>query len=355
MRFGLGVPTATEGMMYPVPFARIDEAVELALLAEDLGFDSVWGNDHVSTQSYVREEFAEPPRFYDLLGYLTYVAAKTTRIRLVTAVMVMPFRHPVAVAKQAATLDLLSGGRFVLGVGIGAYREEFEAMWPDRRLHRGEYAQEFLESLALLLTERRANYEGRWITFNDVESFPKPSTPLAVLSGGNAHGSRQRAATLASGWLPACLTVAEIAEGLADIRQAAEARRRRLPPQFEVAPQFAVSMAPTHEEALRRFEASQVHTHLRSLAASTLKERTGGLVERNLIGTPDEIAERVTAYADAGANTLSALLFATNTVQETIEAMQAFSEQIIAEFAADDTAGSAPNVARQATPPAGAG
>lgn len=335
MRYGLGVPTATEGMMYPVPFAELDEAVELAVRAEELGFDSVWGNDHVSTQAYVRAEFPDPPRFYDPLTYLAYVAARTERIRLVTAVMVMPFRHPVVVAKQAATLDLLSGARFALGVGIGAYREEFEAMWPGRGLHRGEYAQEFLESLEVLLSERRASYKGRWINFVDVESFPKPSQPLRILSGGNAPGSRQRAATLAGGWLPACLTVAEIAEGVTDIRRLAEANGRRLPEDFEIAPQFAVSMAPTHEEALRRFEASQVHSHLVSLSQSTLRDRTGGLEERNLIGTPEEVAERIAAYDDAGANTMSALLFATNTVEETIEAMQEFSELIIA---SDDTA-----------------
>ncbi|MCH8991158.1 MAG: LLM class flavin-dependent oxidoreductase, partial [Acidobacteria bacterium] len=108
--------------MYPVPFADVDDAVELAVTAERLGFDSVWGNDHVSTQHYVRSEFDEPPRFYDPLTYLAYVAALTTTLRLATCVLVLPFRHPVVAAKQAATLDQLSGGRLVLGVGIGAYR-----------------------------------------------------------------------------------------------------------------------------------------------------------------------------------------------------------------------------------------
>ena len=111
MRFGLGVPTGTEGMIYPVPYADPAQAVDLAVRAEQLGFDSVWGNDHISTQAYVRAEFEQPPRFYDPYLYLSYVAARTTKIRLATAITVMTFRHPVVLAKQAMTLDQLSGGR----------------------------------------------------------------------------------------------------------------------------------------------------------------------------------------------------------------------------------------------------
>ena len=160
MRYGLGVPTGTEGLMYPIPYAGIDQAVELAVAAENLGFDSVWANDHVTTQAYVREEFADPPRYYDPFAYLSYLAAVTQRIRLATAIMVLPFRHPVVAAKQVATLDQLSGGRAVLGVGIGAYREEFEAMWPGRSLNRGEYAAEAIRGMNLLLGNRRASFEG---------------------------------------------------------------------------------------------------------------------------------------------------------------------------------------------------
>ncbi|WP_326638748.1 LLM class flavin-dependent oxidoreductase [Streptosporangium sp. NBC_01755] len=101
MRFGLGVPTGTEGLMYPVPYADAGEAVELAVQAERLGFDSVWGNDHVTTQGYVREEFDTPPRYYDPFAYLSYVAALTSRIRLATAIMVLPFRNPVVAANSS--------------------------------------------------------------------------------------------------------------------------------------------------------------------------------------------------------------------------------------------------------------
>lgn len=337
MRFGLGVPTGTEGLMYPVPYAGIEDAVRLAVVAEDLGFESVWGNDHLTTQAYVRDEVTTPPNFFDPFAYLSYVAAVTQRIRLATAVMVLPFRHPVVAAKQAATLDRLSAGRAVLGVGIGAYREEFEAMWPGRRLNRGEYAAEAIQALRALFTQRRASFDGTWVSFDDVESYPKPvQSPLPILSGGNAAGSRHRAARYGDGWLPACLTPAEIADGLADIGQVAEASGRELPGEFEVALQVAVSVAPTHEEAERRFRESQLHTHLASLSASTLKGRSlDSLAERNLIGTPDEVAEQVSRYADAGVTTMAGLLFAANTVPETIDVMAEFSETVIVPHSAN--------------------
>jgi probable F420-dependent oxidoreductase len=335
MRFGLGVPTGTEGLMYPVPYADIDDAVRLAVTAEDLGFESVWANDHVSTQAYVREEFRDPPRYYDPFAYLSYVAAVSRRLRLATAIMVLPFRHPVVAAKQAATLDRLSRGRAVLGVGIGAYREEFEAMWPGRPLNRGEHAAETLQALRLLFEERRASYEGRWVSFTDVESFPKPvQSPLPVLSGGNAAGSRHRAARYADGWLPACLTPEEVSQGLAEIDEVAAAAGRERDAGFEVALQVAVCVAPTREQAERRFRSSQLHAHLASLSGSTLKGRDlGGLAERNLIGTPADVAEQVARYAEAGVTTLAGLLFAVNTVEETLEAMAEFSETVIAAHA----------------------
>ena len=335
-RFGLGVPTATEGMMYPVPYATVGEAVELAVACEELGYDSVWGNDHLSTQAYVRAEFDQPPTFLDPLGYLAHVAARTERIRLATCVMVLPFRHPVVAAKQLATIDQLSGGRLVAGVGIGAYREEFEALHPGVRIHRGRYAEEALQSLRRLFTERRASFDGEFIRFADVESYPKPlQDPLPLLSGGNSPGSKDRAGRLADGWLPACLTPAEVAAGLDAIRVAAERAGRTLPAHFEVALQVGVSVAATREAATARFRSSQVYAHMQSLAGSTLKDQQDGDLEsRNLVGTPDEVAEQVQAYVDAGVDTFAGLLFACDTVGETLEAMTLFRDEVMARVTA---------------------
>lgn len=332
MRFGLGVPTGTEGMMYPVPYADIDQAVELALAAERLGFESIWANDHVSTQQYVRDAFEDPPRFYDPFAYLSYVAAMTERIRLATAIMVLPFRNPVVAAKQAATLDQLSHGRAVLGVGIGAYREELLAMEPESSLHRGEHAEEAITALRQLFTERRVSVSGRWVSFDDVESYPKPyqDRRLPILSGGNSPGSRSRAARLADGWLPACLSPDEVRSGLGVIRGEAAEHGRELPGDFEVALQVAVSIAPTREEAWARFESSQVFHHLVSLSKTTLKDQgIDDLASRNLIGTPAQVADKVAAYADAGVTTLAGLLFACDTVEATLGAMEGFSDEVI--------------------------
>lgn len=333
MKFGLGVPTGTEGLMYPVPYADPDAAVKLALAAERMGFDSVWGNDHVTTQSYVQAEFPEPPRYYDPYIYLSYMAAQTTTLQLATAITVMAFRHPVVAAKQVATLDQLSGGRFILGVGIGAYREEAEAMWPDRRLHRGRHAAEFLTSMNRLLNERNASYDGEFIQFQDVESFPKPVQPvLPILSGGNAPGSKERAARYATGWLPAVLSPDEVAAGKREIDAYAGEIGRELPKNFEIAPQLSVAIAPTRDKAMAAFEGTQLYQHMRSLSASTLKNQQGGWTERNLIGSPQQILERVHAYEQAGATTLSGLLFAANAVNEALDLMADFAENVIAPY-----------------------
>lgn len=336
MRFGLGVPTGTEGLMYPVPYADISQAVEMAVTAERLGFESVWGNDHASTQAYVRAEFDEPPRFYDPFTYFGFVAARTESVRLATAIMVLGFRHPAVAAKQVATLDQLSGGRVVLGVGIGAYREEFEALHPGSRVHRGEHATEAMQALRQLFEEPVCSYEGRWVNFREVASAPKPIQPrLPILSGGNAAGTRMRAARYGDGWLPACLSPAELRAGVDDIAEQAASAGRELPGDFEIALQVGVSVARTREQAQARFESSQLHNHLTSLAASTLRDQRGGtLADRNLIGTPDDVLERIEEYRDAGATTMAALLFAADSVEETEDAMSMFSESVIARASA---------------------
>jgi probable F420-dependent oxidoreductase len=334
MRFGVGLPTCTSGMMYPVPFATPDDVVRVAVEAEQLGYYEVAGNDHLSTQRYVRERWAAPPDFYEPLVTYAYVAARTSVIRLMTGVIVLPMRHPVLLAKQVATLDRFSGGRVILGVGLGAYREEFEATLPDlREVPRAALLREGLEALRLLFTERRASYAGAHYRFQDVELYPKPlQDPLPIYSSGNAEGSIRRAARCCQGWLPAGVGPDRIREGRARLeRYAREAGRD--PSTIAVAPQLTVCLGVSAEEARARFERSQLYHHLLSLQQSTLRGvDVATYVAANLVGTPDQVRAKVAAYREAGASHLCGLLFVGNTVDEMLEQVRLFARHVLPEF-----------------------
>lgn len=333
LRFGVHIPTCIEGMMYPIPFARASDILPMAELAERLGYDSVWGNDHMTTQRYVRREFAAPPNYYEPLVTFTWVAARTTRLTVGTCILVLPMRHLVVAAKQVATLDQLSGGRVILGVGTGAYREEYEALFPDARdAHRGTIVDEGMQALRRLFTQRRVTMRGRHVRFEDVECFPKPvQDPLPIYAGGNHPEVRRRAGELGEGWLPAVLSPEEIRTGVADVHRAAE-KAGRDPSRIDIAPQLVVSIGRTHEEALERFHASQLYKHLESLRTTTLREQTGGYEQRNLIGSPEGISERIRAYQAAGVTTLAGLLFVANTVGEALESIELFGREVVPNF-----------------------
>ena len=139
MRVSAGLPTGMEGLTYPIPFSDPEAVIRIAQHAEKLGYHSVWGNDHMTTQNYVRAEFETPPRFWEPLVTYAFVAAETTTLRFGTGILVLPMRHDIVVtAKQLCTLDHFSGGRLEIGVGIGAYREEFLALQPGTRTPRGQ-------------------------------------------------------------------------------------------------------------------------------------------------------------------------------------------------------------------------
>ena len=261
------------------------------------------------------------------------VAAHTTRLRLATGVVVLPFRHPVTLAKQAATFDHFCKGRLILGVGVGAYREEFVAMYGGGAgVVRGDMVTEHLEALRLLFTERRPTYKGKYYQFTDVESYPKPlQNPLPLWVAGNAEAGVRRAARFGTGWLPAILSAKEIGDRVAILRRAAEEAGRD-PVKIEIAPQFAVAIGETAKEAEATFKRSQLYHHLESLRQSTLKEQAGSFDERSLTGTPEMICEQVERFRRAGVTCCAGLYFIGNTVDENIAAMRLFANRVMPNF-----------------------
>ena len=331
MRVSAGLPTGMEGLTYPIPFSDPQNVIDIAVAAEKFGYDSVWGNDHMTTQHYVREEFPVPPRFWEPLVTYAYLASITKTLRFGTGILVLPMRRDIVVtAKQICTLDHFSGGRLELGIGIGAYREEFAALQPDTKLQRGDIVEEGLKALIKLLTDRVASFDGEFFKYRDVELWPKPlQKRIPILVGGNNPNNIRRAVELASGWLPAGLHVSKVREGMALLKQHAE-RVGRDWRELEVAPQYIVRIDRDRAKALREFEGSQMYKHLLSLKKSTLKDQGDvKMDDSNLIGTPAEIVDKANALKEAGVTHLLGLYFAASSVPDLIDQMQLFAEEVM--------------------------
>ena len=202
------------------------EVAALAVEAEQLGFDSVWVNHHILNVGYVWDRLGERP-YHDALVTLTWMAAHTSRVRLGTSVLVMPYLHPMVLAKELATLDRLSGGRLVVGLGVGSLPEE-NALLGVEYDDRGRLSNEFVEVLDVLWTQPSASYDGHYYSFEGAVSSPKPlqQPRPPILFGGNRPPALRRVGRLGDGWHPMMLSPESVAKRLPVIREAAKAAGR---------------------------------------------------------------------------------------------------------------------------------
>jgi probable F420-dependent oxidoreductase len=180
---------------------NVHEVVALGQQAEELGFDSIWTMDHLLNIGFVRERLDNKP-YYHPMGILSFLAAKTSRVTLGTSVMVLPYHNPIELAKYSATLDQLSGGRFILGVGAGGTREESDALGLDFH-RRGAIANEMMRVMRELWTSDMPAFSGADWSFDNLRFSPKPvQRPLPMWVGGASPGAMKRAAILGDGWHP---------------------------------------------------------------------------------------------------------------------------------------------------------
>lgn len=330
MKFSVCLSTGFEGVMYPIPFAGPEDFIAQGQLCERLGYHSVWGNDHVTTQDYVRELFPnKPPNFYEPMMVLAAIGATTTRLKLGTALTVLPMHDPVYLAKQAITIDQMTQGRFILGVGLGAYREEFLA-WGGSRVaqaRRGDMMDEGLASLDLLFREERCSFEGKYYTFKDMEMFPKSrAQPFPLYVGGHNVEAVERAARYGQGWLPGWRPLKEMEERIARLKARA-AELGRNPADVEIAPQFSVTVGKTLEEAEERYMSSGLVAHRVSLAY-TGRDLSQQVIA-NLVGSPDVILEKVDKLRAMGVDHCSALMFPADSVSEMNDQVEWFARDVM--------------------------
>lgn len=225
MQFGLGLPHAGAT-------ARGPNLIRFAQRADALGFESLWCGDHIilptgGTSQYPYTTDGSFPRpaevdYLETLTVLSYVASVTQRIRLGSTVIILPYRHPIVQAKMFASLDVLSGGRVICGVGVGWLQKEFDVLGAPFA-DRGAMSDEMLQIFRLLWSDAPSAFHGKFYQFDGIAFFPKPlQNPLPIWVGGHSKRAIRRAMTYGQAWHPTRQTPEFVAAHLPYVRQEAE-------------------------------------------------------------------------------------------------------------------------------------
>ncbi len=195
------------------PFIQPEGLTLLAQTAEEVGVESLWTVEHVVVPIGYESAYpyspdgkmpgSEEAPIPDPLVWLSYAAAVTKKIKLATGIIILPQRHPLYLAKEAATLDMLSGGRFILGIGVGWLEEEFKALKVPFK-QRGAITDEAIGALRDLWSKGTSEHKGEHYAWPQVESNPKPlDGKVPIVIGGHSKASARRAARFGDGFFPA--------------------------------------------------------------------------------------------------------------------------------------------------------
>jgi probable F420-dependent oxidoreductase len=207
-----------------------DVLARIAPLAEELGYDSLWMGEHVVVPDPHAPPSPMQPRdpILDPLVALAFAAANTERMLLATGIIILPQRNPLVLTKQLASLDRVTGGRLLFGMGVGYLEPEMSAIGvPMER--RGARAVEYLQAMRALWEQEQPAFEGEFVRFSGVNAHPRPlQEPLPVVMAGHSSAAHRRAAGHAQGWYGFMLDLDATAEQVKGLEAAlAEAERRR--------------------------------------------------------------------------------------------------------------------------------
>jgi probable F420-dependent oxidoreductase len=292
IEYGIQLPVQSQSTIYAEPWeagAGPEDLVEIARSADRAGFSYVACCDHVAIPRRLAPAMSTV--WYDPVATLAFLAAATERVRLLSHVAVVGLRHPLLTAKQYATLDHLSGGRLLLGVGAGHVPEEFEALGVDFR-QRGTVLDETLDALrAALGPDEFPEHHGRLHGFKDLGQRPRPAQPHVPLwVGGSSPAAVRRAALKGDGWLPQGDPRDRLPERIARIRQLREEHALQGPftigaiaeplyvgtPGWDVGLRTLTGPAEALAESLRAYRAmgvDQIQVRFRSRGRSELTDQ----------------------------------------------------------------------------------
>jgi len=252
-------------------------AVSIAQAAEAAGFESVWTGEHVVLPDPQAPPSPVPPEtpFLDPAVALALVAAHTKRVRLGTGIIILPQRNPLVLAKELASVDVVSGGRLIFGLGIGYLKAEFDALGISFE-HKGRRSIEYLEAILNVWTAPHPAYHGKFVSFEGIQALPRPvqqpHPPIVI--GGRTPAAYRRALTHANGWYGFALDHNDTAESLAGLRTArGEHSRPSALGDLEIS---ITPRGPIDRDSVKRFADLGVHRLIPYWpfpAEATLRER----------------------------------------------------------------------------------
>jgi probable F420-dependent oxidoreductase len=219
----IGVNLNADVFTYPAPLRQ------LAITAEDLGYESLWTGEHILLSTIMTPQSRWDPstRMLDPLVAFAHLSAITSRIVFGTGILLLPQRQPALLAKQLASLDVLSDGRILFGVGVGRAEAEYAALQIPFET-RGARADEYIDAIRELWNAPAPTFDGDFVKFADVDAHPRPVTPGGphLMVGGRGPGPYRRAITRGNGWYGSTPTVEETSQALGGLRRAAQMYER---------------------------------------------------------------------------------------------------------------------------------
>jgi probable F420-dependent oxidoreductase len=304
--------------------ASAETIARLAIEGEAMGYDYLTLSDHIVIPRDIQARYpysgtGEFPKggrgdWYEQLTSAAYIAAKTTRLRMVTSVMVVPHRPAVLTAKILATIDLLSNGRLTVGVGAGWMKEEFEARGAPPFAERGAVTDEYMAALIELWTKDAPRFEGRYVRFADIIMAPKPvqkpHPPLWI--GGESEPALRRVARLGDGWYPLGTNPQHPLDTLPRLRAGIERMRKRVSEAGRDPSRIAIGYR------VARF-------------GTAIPAKTEDGERRLFSGAPADIAGDLRAFRELGVTGVD-FSFVDHTVDATLVNMKRFREDVLAKL-----------------------
>lgn len=296
--FGMQLPVQSQSTIYARPWetaAGVDEIVQVAQACDAAGFDYVAVCDHIAIPAANAE--AMSTSWWDTIATLSYLAAVTDRVRLLSHVYVLPYRHPLAVAKAWATLDALSGGRAILGVGAGHVADEFAAL-DVPFAERGQLLDEAIDAVRTALDDEFASHKGAHWSYEGLGQRPRPvQSRLPIWVGGSSKPAMRRAAERGDGWLPQGPPEGGMEAGIAFVRE--------------------------HRAATRGDEPIT----LGSLSGQLYIGEPGWDVGRCMQGSADKVAAYLRTHRDLGVDQVQ-IGFASRSAQEMCDQIEVFAAEV---------------------------